>query len=125
MINAITFTVQLALALVFGGMIGAERQWRQRWPGFGPTRWCPSCCGLSDAECHTWRAQGDLGAARHHETTGSVMNAPSSTDTGGSGFAEREFPGTDGAATAVGLMRADTSAELLRTIAEVWTFAPC
>src|SRR6266849_5088289 len=47
------------------------------------------------------------------------MNAPSSTDTGGRGFAEREFPGTHGAATAVGLMRADTSTELLRTIAEV------
>jgi putative Mg2+ transporter-C (MgtC) family protein len=31
--NAITFTVQLALALVFGGMIGAERQWRQRMAG--------------------------------------------------------------------------------------------
>jgi transcriptional regulator with PAS, ATPase and Fis domain len=47
------------------------------------------------------------------------MNAPSSTDTGGRGFAEREFPGTHGAATAVGLMRADTSTALLRTIAEV------
>ena len=47
------------------------------------------------------------------------MNAPSSTDTGGRGLAEREFPGTHGAATAVGLMRADTSTALLRTIAEV------
>src|SRR6267378_5003237 len=54
-----------------------------------------------------------------HETTGSVMNAASSTDTGGRGLAEREFPGTHGAATAVGLMRADTSTALLRTIAEV------
>src|SRR6266849_4009782 len=47
------------------------------------------------------------------------MNAPSSTDTGGRGFAEREFPGTHGAATVVALIRADTSTELLRTIAEV------
>ena len=49
----------------------------------------------------------------------STMNAPFSTDTGGRGFAERECPGTYGAAMAVGLMRADTSTELLRTIAEV------
>ena len=47
------------------------------------------------------------------------MNAASSTDTGGRRFAEREFLGTHGAATAVGLMRADTSTALLRTIAEV------
>jgi len=47
------------------------------------------------------------------------MNAPSSTDRGGSGLAEREFPGTHGAATAAGLMRTDTSTALLRTIAEV------
>ena len=54
-----------------------------------------------------------------HETTGSVMNAASSTGTGGRGLAEREFPGTHGAATAVGVMRTDTSTALLRTIAEV------
>ena len=47
------------------------------------------------------------------------MHAPSSTDRGGSGLAEREFPGTHGAATAAGLMRTDTSTALLRTIAEV------
>ena len=46
------------------------------------------------------------------------MNAPSSTDTGGSGLAERKFTGTHGAATAAGLMRTDTSTALLRTIAE-------
>src|ERR1700674_69992 len=54
-----------------------------------------------------------------HTTTESVMNAPSSTDRGGSELAEREFPGTHGAATAAGLMRTDTSTALLRTIAEV------
>jgi transcriptional regulator with PAS, ATPase and Fis domain len=47
------------------------------------------------------------------------MIAVSSTDTGGRGLAELEFPGTHGAATAVGLMRADTSTALLGTIAEV------
>src|SRR5882762_1649875 len=47
------------------------------------------------------------------------MNAASSTDTGGRGLAEHELQGTHGAATAVGVMRADTSTALLRTIAEV------